>query len=301
MPRSPHRPTSPACGTRDDNALVDPARLAWGLADTAERLGVRIHEDTRGRGPRQGRPGTGRDGRSHAGTAQGPGRAGRARHQRLPLAGQAGALAHRAGLRLRADDRAAHRRAARVHRLAEPPGHRRQRQPVPLLPADRRQPDPVGRLRRDLPLRRPGHAELDDRPETFELLAGTSSRPSRSWRASASPTQWGGAIDTCTRFFAFFGTAYAGPGRVRRRVHRSRCRRDPLRRERDARPARRPRDGAYVAAQMVRSKPLPFPPEPFAWPASSSPGGRWPRPTATAAGATCGCGRSTGMGLGFDS
>ena len=33
--------------TRDDNALVDPARLAWGLADAAESLGVRIHEDTR--------------------------------------------------------------------------------------------------------------------------------------------------------------------------------------------------------------------------------------------------------------
>jgi glycine/D-amino acid oxidase-like deaminating enzyme len=32
--------------TRDDNALVDPARLAWGLADAAERLGVRIHEHT---------------------------------------------------------------------------------------------------------------------------------------------------------------------------------------------------------------------------------------------------------------
>jgi glycine/D-amino acid oxidase-like deaminating enzyme len=30
-----------------DNALVDPARLAWGLAAAAESLGVRIHEHTR--------------------------------------------------------------------------------------------------------------------------------------------------------------------------------------------------------------------------------------------------------------
>ena len=28
-------------------ALVDPARLAWGLKSAAERLGVRIYEDTK--------------------------------------------------------------------------------------------------------------------------------------------------------------------------------------------------------------------------------------------------------------
>jgi glycine/D-amino acid oxidase-like deaminating enzyme len=33
-------------------AMLDPARLVWGLADAAERLGVRIHEDTRVRGLR---------------------------------------------------------------------------------------------------------------------------------------------------------------------------------------------------------------------------------------------------------
>ena len=41
-----------------------------------------------------------------------------------------------------------------VDRLGEPPGARRQRQPLPLLPAHRRQPHPVGRLRRDISLRR---------------------------------------------------------------------------------------------------------------------------------------------------
>ena len=39
---------------------------------------------------------------------------------------------------------------------AQPAGPRRPGQPVPLLPADRRQPDPLGRVRRDLPDRRPG-------------------------------------------------------------------------------------------------------------------------------------------------
>ena len=43
-----------------------------------------------------------------------------------------------------------------VDRLEAPPGHRRRRQPVPLLPPDRRRPHPVRRLGRRLPLRRPG-------------------------------------------------------------------------------------------------------------------------------------------------
>ena len=50
------------------------------------------------------------------------------------------------------------RAAARLDRLEAPPGHRRQRQPVPLLPAERRQPHPLGRLRRRLPLRRTGRS-----------------------------------------------------------------------------------------------------------------------------------------------
>ena len=41
-------------------------------------------------------------------------------------------------------------------RLAEPAGPGRHGQPVPLLPAHRRRPDPVRRLRRDLPLRPAG-------------------------------------------------------------------------------------------------------------------------------------------------
>ena len=169
-PRSP-RPTYLAgLWERDNNALVDPARLAWGLADAAERLGVRIHEDT---------PVTDLD-RDGAGVAVRTAPATRSAPRRVALGTNAfpslvrrRALAHRAGLRLRADDRAAVGRAAGLGRLAQPAGHRRLRQPVPLLPADRRQPDPVGRLRRDLPLRPP-----DVRP------ASTSGRrPSSCWPA----------------------------------------------------------------------------------------------------------------------
>ena len=50
----------------------------------------------------------------------------------------------------------------------------------------------------------------DQRPATFDLLAGSSSTPSPSSPACASAIAWGGAIDTCTRFCAFFGQAYGG-------------------------------------------------------------------------------------------
>ena len=47
-------------------------------------------------------------------------------------------------------------RAARRDRLDQSPGPQRHHQPVPLLPAHRGQPHPVGRLRRDLLLARQG-------------------------------------------------------------------------------------------------------------------------------------------------
>ena len=44
--RTPPR-TAAGCGARDRAALVDPARLVWGLKAAAESLGVRIYEDTK--------------------------------------------------------------------------------------------------------------------------------------------------------------------------------------------------------------------------------------------------------------
>ena len=55
-----------------------------------------------------------------------------------------------------------------VDRLGAPAGARRPGQPVPLLAADRRQPDPVGRVRRGLPRRAAGcAASYEERPATF--------------------------------------------------------------------------------------------------------------------------------------
>ena len=68
------------------------------------------------------------------------------------------------------------------------------RQPVPLLPAHRRQPHPVGRLRRRLLLRRQASdPTYDQRPEHVrQARPRTSSRRSRSWTACAFTHTWGG-------------------------------------------------------------------------------------------------------------
>ena len=76
--------------------------------------------------------------------------------------------------------------------------------------------------------------------------------------------RWGGAIDTCGRFFAFFGTAmrgrvayaagYTGLGVGASRFG-ARVMLDLL----------SGRQTELTELEMVRTKPTPFPPEPFAW------------------------------------
>ena len=46
-PRFTLRPIRVDCGGKGRAALVDPARLAWGLKAAAEAAGVRIYEDTK--------------------------------------------------------------------------------------------------------------------------------------------------------------------------------------------------------------------------------------------------------------
>ena len=70
----------------------------------------------------------------------------------------------------------------RVDRLGAAPGPVRREQPVPLLPADRRRPDPVGRLRRDPLLRAAGSA----RSSTGGRRRSRSSRPSSSGPSRSS-------------------------------------------------------------------------------------------------------------------
>ncbi|MCQ4084568.1 FAD-binding oxidoreductase [Streptomyces sp. RB6PN25] len=107
-------------------------------------------------------------------------------------------------------------------------------------------------------------AEHDQRPETFRKLAAQFFDYFPQLEGVRFTHAWGGAIDTCSRFSAFFGTAHGGrvayaAGFTGLGVGATRfgaeVMLDLLAGERTER----------TALEMVRTKPLPFPPEPFAW------------------------------------
>ncbi|WP_329498400.1 FAD-dependent oxidoreductase [Kitasatospora herbaricolor] len=106
--------------------------------------------------------------------------------------------------------------------------------------------------------------EYDQRPETFRTLAANFFRCFPQLEGVRFTHAWGGAIDTCTRFSAFFDTAYGGrvayaAGYTGLGVGATRygaeVMLDLLAGERTER----------TSLEMVRSKPLPFPPEPVRW------------------------------------
>jgi glycine/D-amino acid oxidase-like deaminating enzyme len=107
-------------------------------------------------------------------------------------------------------------------------------------------------------------AEMDHRPETYLKLASHFFHCFPQLEGLRFSHAWGGAIDTCSRFSAFFGTAHGGKvayaaGYTGLGVGATRFGADVmldlLSGERTER----------TELEMVRSKPLPFPPEPVAW------------------------------------
>jgi glycine/D-amino acid oxidase-like deaminating enzyme len=108
---------------------------------------------------------------------------------------------------------------------------------------------------------RPGY---DERPATFHTLAGHFFETFPQLEGLRFTHRWGGAIDTCTRFFAFYGTAFSGRaayalGYTGLGVGASRFGADVMldllsgvRTER-------------TELESVRRRPLPFPPEPLAF------------------------------------
>ncbi|MEO8850939.1 MAG: FAD-binding oxidoreductase [Allobranchiibius sp.] len=106
--------------------------------------------------------------------------------------------------------------------------------------------------------------EYDHRPETYEILAQQFFKTFPQLEGLQFSHRWGGPIDTCTRFFAFFGTAlggrvsYAlgftglGVGATR---FGAQVMLDLLSGEHTE----------LTELEMVRKKPLPFPPEPAAF------------------------------------
>ncbi|MFD3454165.1 NAD(P)/FAD-dependent oxidoreductase [Streptomyces sp. NPDC058691] len=241
-------------------AMLHPAKLAWGLKRACEELGVRVYEHTRA--TELARNGSGMAvrtpyGRIFArhvalGTNVFPSLVKRVRRYLVPVydyalmtepltAGQLGAIGwkRRQGLgdganqfhyfRLTAD----HRILWGGYDAIYPYG---------------------GRL----------DAARDERPETYLKLAGHFFRCFPQLEGVRFTHAWGGAIDTCSRFSAFFGTAHDGrvsyaAGYTGLGVGATRFGADVMLDLLAGESTER------TALEMVRSKPMPFPPEPLAW------------------------------------
>ena len=243
---------------RHNTALVDPARLACGLADACERLGVRIVEHTWARRLR-GRP--------------------------LSLQTEHGTVhAQRVALATSAFPSLARR--IRLHTV---PVYDYILMTEPLSPAQlsaigwqNRQGISDGgnqfhyyRLSRDSRILwgrydaiyyfgRRVQARHDQRLATFRKLAEHFFHTFPQLDGFRFTHAWGGAIDTCTRFCAFYGTAHSGQvayaaGYTGLGVGASRfgaqVMLDLLVGEQTER----------TQLRMVRTRPVPFPPEPLAY------------------------------------
>jgi glycine/D-amino acid oxidase-like deaminating enzyme len=244
-----------------DTALLDPARLAWGLAAAAERAGVRVHETM----PvsRLSRNGAGLDVR----TLRGP----VVRARRVALGTNAfPALVRRVRL---------HTVPVYDYALMTEPLSAAQRSSIGW--SGRQGLDDMTnqfhyyRLTRDDRILWGGYdaiyhygrqirASYDQRPETFDLLARQFFQTFPQLEGLRFSHRWGGAIDTCTRFCAFFGTAYGGRaayalGFTGLGVGATRFGAEVMLDLLDGTETERTR------LRMVREKPLPFPPEPLAW------------------------------------
>lgn len=244
-------------------AMVDPARLAWGLADAVESLGGVIAEGTsisrlRGRGP---------GGVVEATTASGA--TIRARHVAMATNAFPGLL------------RRVSTRVVPVydHVLATEPLSADQLAAVGWdarcgvadsgnlfhyyrLTADDRilwgGYDAVYHFGKGIA---PGH---EQRPATHRVLAEHFYETFPQLADVGFSHRWGGVIDTCTRFCAFFGTAKRGrvayaAGFTGLGVGASRFAAEVMLDLLSGEETQRTR------LAMVREKPLPFPPEPLAW------------------------------------
>ena len=106
--------------------------------------------------------------------------------------------------------------------------------------------------------------EYDQRPRTFDLLARGFFATFPQLEGLRFTHAWGGVIDTCTRFTAFYGTAMDGRvgyalGFTGLGVGATRFAGDVLL------DLLAGADTPRTRLTMVRQKPLPFPPEPLRW------------------------------------
>jgi glycine/D-amino acid oxidase-like deaminating enzyme len=106
--------------------------------------------------------------------------------------------------------------------------------------------------------------EYDQQPETFRTLARHFYETFPSLAGVGFTHRWGGAIDTCSRFCAFFGTAMGGrvayaAGYTGLGVGATRFGAQVMLDLLSGRPSE------LTGLALVRTKPVPFPPEPLGW------------------------------------
>jgi glycine/D-amino acid oxidase-like deaminating enzyme len=241
----------------DGVALCDPARLAWGLRAALERRGVRVHERTAATGLT--RAGAGVAVRTASGTVTA---------RRVVLATSAFPPLVRRIRRyvapvwdyvLVSEPLDAARRAAVGWAGREGWSDAGNRFHYVRLTQDDRVLwggwDAVYRFGG------PVRAELEQHPATFATLARHFFTTFPQLEGLRFTHRWGGAIDTCSRFSAFFGTAHGGrvayaAGFTGLGVGASRF---------GARVALELLDGGgpHTDLELVRTAPVPFPPEPL--------------------------------------
>jgi glycine/D-amino acid oxidase-like deaminating enzyme len=243
---------------RDQAALVDPARLAWGLRDACLRLGVRVAEDTEvislaKDGPavllRCGSGAAVRARRVALGTNAFPALLRRLRPFTVPVYDYV----------LTTQPLSADQRAAVGWRNGQGIGDTANQFHYYRLTGDDRilwgGYDAIyhwGNGLRD---------ELDQRPETFALLAEQFFTTFPQLEGLRFSHTWGGAIDTCTRFFAFQGIALGGRvayslGYTGLGVAATRFGAQVMLDLLDG------VDSEALSLRAVTSRPVPFPPEP---------------------------------------
>ncbi|MCW2523355.1 MAG: putative oxidoreductase, partial [Frankiales bacterium] len=247
--------------TPDRTALVDPARLAWGLAGLAERLGVRVVEGSSvtavsrlggGLALRLSTGATLRARQAALGTNAFPSLVKRSRNYTVPVYDYV----------LMTQPLSTEQLASIGWRHRQGVGDSGNQFHYYRLTADNRVLwggyDAIYHFGRQV------KPEYDQRESTFQRLAAHFFQTFPQLAGVEFTHKWGGAIDTCSRFFAFYGTAYSGrvayaQGYTGLGVGATRfgaqVMLDRLAGQRTER----------TELRMVRRKPIPFPPEPFAY------------------------------------
>jgi glycine/D-amino acid oxidase-like deaminating enzyme len=246
-----------------DAAIVEPARLAWGLREACLRAGVRVVEGTRVRDVRPARAGGGVELFTDGGHRVVARRAVLATNAARPLLRR---------LRLMTVP-------VYDYALMTEPLSADQRAAVGWLGregvSDRTNRFHYFRTTRDGRILWGGYDAIyhyasrqrpafEQRPETFDVLARNFFGTFPQLEGLRFTHRWGGVIDTCTRFAAFHGTAYGGRvayalGFTGLGVGATRFAAEVALDQLDGLDTERTR------LRMVRERPVPFPPEPVRW------------------------------------